>query len=77
MFDNRKLRAAMILAGKSVVDISKALDVAPSTFYRKVEKGGDFTREEIVIIIRELKLDDPTDIFFADEIANTQNEKEA
>ena len=73
MFNSRKLRAAMVMAGKSVRDICKALDINPSTFYRKMEKDGDFSREEISILVKELNIDNPADIFFADSLTETQD----
>lgn len=66
MFNGKKLRAAMIMADKSVVDICKALGIVPSTFYRKMENNGDFSREEILILMKELEIKDATDIFFAE-----------
>lgn len=66
MFNKKKLRAAMVMADKSVTDICNALGIVPSTFYRKMENNGDFDREEILILLKELGINDPTDIFFAD-----------
>ena len=65
VFNGKKLRAAMVMADKSVKDICEVLKINPSTFYRKMEKDGDFTRDEISILVRELNIEDPADIFFA------------
>ena len=65
MFNGKKLRAAMIMAGKSVKDVCGVLKIKPSIFYRKMERDGDFTREEISILVKELNIEDPAEIFFA------------
>ena len=65
MFNGKKLRAAMVMADKSVKDVCDVLKIKPSTFYRKMERDGDFTREEISILVKELNIEDPAEIFFA------------
>lgn len=64
MFDGKKLRAAMVMADKSVGDICIALGIVPSTFYRKMERDGDFSRAEIAIMVKLLHIEEPESIFF-------------
>ena len=69
MFDRKKLRAQMVLKGISAKDLSKALNINESTFYRKLNDDGRFTREEMNIMIQVLEIDDPADIFFSQQLA--------
>lgn len=64
MFDGKKLRAAMVMADKSVKDVCDALDINSSTFYRKMERNGDFSRAEISVLVKLLDIDKPEAIFF-------------
>lgn len=68
MFDEKRLRAAMVIADKSVKELCEILDIAPSTFYRKCTNDGDFSRKEIDILANLLSLDNEARnaIFFAD-----------
>jgi DNA-binding XRE family transcriptional regulator len=45
--------------------LAQKLGITPKTFYEKMKKGV-FGSDEISIMIRELKIDDPVDIFFTD-----------
>ena len=49
-------------------DLAIAIDIHPSTMYRKVADNGDFTREEIEKITERLHLDSPMKIFFAKKL---------
>lgn len=69
MFHKNKLKAQMALLGVTGKELAKALDINEATFYRKVQRDGDFTRKEINIIIQVLKIENPEEIFFADELA--------
>ncbi|MBR3308986.1 MAG: helix-turn-helix domain-containing protein [Lachnospiraceae bacterium] len=69
MFNQNKLRAQMVLKGMSAKDLSKALSINESTFYRKLQNDGCFTRQEINTMIQVLEIEDPADIFFAPELA--------
>ncbi len=68
LFDELKFNAAMAGKGKRRVDLAKALDIDPSTLYRKIQNNGDFDRNQISIIIDFLELEDPMPIFFAKEL---------
>lgn len=69
MFNQKKLKAQMVLKGMTVSELSKALDIDQSTFHRKMRNDGSFTREEINTIIQVLEIENPADIFFAKELA--------
>lgn len=66
MFNYNKLKAKMMLADKKPEDLSAALGINISTFYRKANNNGNFTRNEIVIISQFLNLCDTEmqEIFF-------------
>lgn len=68
MFDQNKLKAKMLIAGKDVEQLSRALGISVVTFYRKLNNNGSFYRNEIIIIADELKLTETeiNDIFFAE-----------
>ena len=72
MFNARKLRAAMVLAGVSGKQLAEKMGINESTFYRKMNADGDFRRDEINVIIKECHILNPHDIFFADELTETQ-----
>lgn len=72
LFDKRKFKAQMVLAGVSSKELAEKLGINESTLYRKINSNGNFTRTEINNIILLLSIDDPKDIFFADELAETQ-----
>jgi hypothetical protein len=64
-FDNRKLLAQMVLRNVKTEDVAKELGINPATFYRKLNKDGEFTRSEIQKLIEFLNIEKPMDIFFA------------
>ena len=66
MFKENEFNAALARANKTRLDLAKALDIAPSTLYRKIEKDGSFTRKEIKQIIEFLEIEDVKTIFFSD-----------
>ena len=69
MFDRKRLQAQMVLVGMNVKEVSAALGINETTFYRKMNNDGDFSRKEISQLVDILKIEDPMIIFFADEIA--------
>lgn len=69
MFDRKRLQAQMVLVGMNVKEVSAALGINETTFYRKMNNDGDFSRKEISQLVEILKIEDPMIIFFADEIA--------
>ena len=73
MFNERKFKAQLVLMGISGKELAEMLGMDESTLYRKIRAGGAFTREEINKLIIILKFEDPMDIFFAEELADTQD----
>jgi predicted transcriptional regulator len=69
MFDERRFAAQLALRGITQAELAKQLNIDPSTLYRKVKAQGNFTRKEINQIIEILSIDNPAEIFFADELA--------
>lgn len=69
MFDKNKFRAQMILVGITSKKLADELGINESTLYRKINADGNFTRDEISQLVSILKIDNPQDIFFANELA--------
>ena len=69
MFNKLEFKAQIARKGMLQKDVAKALGIDVSTLYRKVEKDGDFSREEMATLIELLDIKDPKAIFFADELA--------
>lgn len=59
----------MVLKGINAKELSDALGINESTFYRKLNNDGDFSRAEIAKITEVLELENPINIFFADNSA--------
>jgi len=72
MFDERRFRAELVMRGLKLKDVATMLNIDEATLYRKLRNGGSFSREEIGVMIEKLKLKDPMQIFFAEELAETQ-----
>lgn len=69
MFNKLEFNAQIARKGILKKDVAKALGIDVSTLYRKMEKDGDFSREEMAILIELLGIEDPKEIFFADRLA--------
>lgn len=69
MFDRRRLQAQMVLMGMNAKEVSAAIGINETTFYRKMNNDGDFSRKEIVQLVKVLNIEEPMRIFFADELA--------
>lgn len=69
MFDERRFNAQLVLKGITKQEVADALGIKESTLYRKIKRGGDFTRAEIQELIALLGFDDPMNVFFARELA--------
>ena len=69
--NERKLKAAMALSGKSVTELSFKCGMSTVSFYRKTKGLSDFTQKEIMIIRDELGLSDEElcDIFFTNVVS--------
>ena len=66
MIKTNDLRGEIAKNGYSQAEMAKKIGITPKTFYEKMAKGV-FGSDEIEIIIKELKLEDPMAIFFATE----------
>ncbi len=75
--DEKKLKAAMVEAGKSVPDMAAACGISVSSWQNKFKGRTDFTVEEANCIMHTLKLT-PTrmkEIFFTKERENNSREE--
>lgn len=64
MIDTDKLRGIIAENKKTQSDIAKMIGVTPKTFYLRMQKGV-FGSDEIQIMIDNLHIENPMDIFFA------------
>ena len=72
MFDKRKFLAQMTLRNVSKKTLAEKLGINEVTLYRKINNDGFFTRKEINTMIEFLAIENPAEIFFAEELAETQ-----
>lgn len=66
MIKTNELKGIIVKNGLSQSDIARKIGVTPKTFYEKM-KNGIFGSDEIQIMINELHIDNPMEIFFAKE----------
>lgn len=72
MVNINKLRGKIVERGKTVEELAAALEVVPSTIYRKMQANGEaFTIREADLIAHFLELDasEATAIFFSEFVA--------
>lgn len=69
MFNRRLFKAQVALKGKTMRSVAKELGVDEATLYRKMSGESDFFRHEVQILCEFLDIANPTDIFFAHDIA--------
>ena len=67
MIDVNKLRGRMAEKGRSGQDMARVIGKTPKTFYLKM-KAGVFDSDEIEAIVKELEIQNPLEIFFADKV---------
>ena len=67
MVNTDELRGVIAKNGKTQSDVAKMLNITPKTFYMRMQKGV-FGSDEIQIMIDELHIDNPMDIFFAKDV---------
>ena len=67
MVNTDELRGVIAKNGKTQSDVAKMLNITPKTFYMRMQKGV-FGSDEIQIMIDELHIDNPMDIFFAKNV---------
>jgi predicted transcriptional regulator len=69
VFDKNKFKAQIVLAGMTAKELAERLGINESTLYRKINADGNFTREEISKMTEILHIENPQEIFFANELA--------
>lgn len=69
MFKKNLFNAKLAEANITKAELAQKMGIDPSTLSRKLQKDGDFSREEINKLIEILKIDNPKEIFFAEELA--------
>lgn len=67
MVNTDELRGIFAKNKKTQTDIAKMIGVTPKTFYLRMQKGV-FGSDEIQIMINELNIENPMEIFFAHEV---------
>lgn len=72
VFDKRKFLAQMTLRDVSKKELAEKLGINEMTLYRKINNDGFFTRKEINTMIDYLAIENPAEIFFANELAETK-----
>jgi len=68
MFNQKKFKALLVMKGKTMQNIADLLAINQATLYRKINGNSDFYRREIQAISNYLEIEDPNEIFFAQEI---------
>ena len=63
----KKLRGKMAEKGRSGKDMARVIKKTPKTFYEKMKKGV-FDSDEITALVEDLGIENPLEIFFADEV---------
>lgn len=67
MVDTNELRGIIAKNGKTQTDVAKMLNITPKTFYDRMKKGV-FGSDEIQIMINELNISNPIEVFFAKKV---------
>ena len=67
MVNVNKLRGLMAEHGRTGKDMAAVIKKTPKTFYEKMKKG-TFDSDEIIAIVKDLAIQNPLEIFFADEV---------
>lgn len=62
MVDTNKLRGVIAENGKTQADVAEMIGVTPKTFYMRMSKGV-FGSDEIQVMIDNLHIQNPMDIF--------------
>ena len=68
-----KLRAKMMEKEMTQEKLAMALKIAPQTLNAKINGRTQFTLEEVLEIVSILEIDNPVDIFFAENFKSTRN----
>lgn len=65
----KKLRGKMAEKGRTGIDMARVIKKTPKTFYDKMKKGV-FDSDEIKAIVEDLNIENPMEIFFAEEVTS-------
>lgn len=68
MFDERRFKAQVVLAGLTMRQVAAELGIDETTLYRKMSGKSDFYRKEIQKLCDLLKIEDPAAVFFAEKL---------
>ena len=69
MIDVNKLRGRMAEKNRNGRDMARVIGKTPKTFYSKM-KAGVFDSDEIEAMVRDLDIQNPLEIFFANEVTS-------
>ena len=67
MINVKKLRGKMAEKSRTGIDMARVINKTPKTFYDKMKKGV-FDSDEISAIVKDLDIENPSEIFFAEEV---------
>jgi transcriptional regulator with XRE-family HTH domain len=67
MIDRNGLKGLIVAKGLSQSKLAGKLGMTPKTFYDKMKKG-IFDSDEIYQMVTLLEIEDPKEIFFADDV---------
>jgi hypothetical protein len=67
MVNVKKLRGLMAEKGRTGKAIARVIKKTPKTFYQKMKKCV-FDSDEIQAIVEDLSIENPMEIFFAEEV---------
>lgn len=67
MLDRNALRAEIVRNGLTQKQVAKLVGISEKTFISRMRKGV-FGTDEVEIMVRELCIKNPIDIFFAKEV---------
>ena len=67
MVNAKKLRGIIAENGKTQADVANMIGITPKTFYSRMQKGV-FGSDEIQVMIDNLHIQNPMDIFFAKKV---------
>lgn len=67
MVNTNKLRGIIAERGLDQKDVAEMIGKSPKTFYEKMKKG-KFDSDEIMTMVSKLSIQNPVDIFFANDV---------
>lgn len=68
MINTAKLKGKIAEKGTSQRKLAKKMNITAKTFYEKMKKGV-FTNLEIEILVKELEIENPLEIFFTNKVS--------